>query len=196
MARSKWFALPSIDQSRRRGRVSRVSGAARTRGRRSHRAARAEPDGACRVFSCAARCTAHRLVSQRRHPAELAVPAVLSPVSAVRADARHANRRVVRAAAKTAPALQEWQAKCVVIPFGVEKTGRIARQSPRGPKRFGARSDGRSCCSSDGSSPTRVSTCCSTRCANRPLAAVLVGDGPLSARARTPCRNRPAWPIA
>ena len=42
--------------------------------------------------------TAHRLVSQRGHPPELAVPAFLSSVSAVRADVRHAYRRIVRTA--------------------------------------------------------------------------------------------------
>ena len=89
--------------------------------RRRHRAARAESDGARRVFSCAPQGTSHRLVSQRRDSPELALPAVLSPVPPLRAVPRRTRsscRR--RRSGASAPELQDFQAKCTVIPFGID----------------------------------------------------------------------------
>ena len=116
------------DQGRRRGRLSRVPVQLAREDADLIVLHEPNPMALVAYFLARPEARADRLVSQRRHPSELAVSVVLSPVPAVRARrAPRASSCRPRRSPRPLQQLREWQAKCVVIPFGVE---RRRRRSP------------------------------------------------------------------
>ncbi len=121
---------------------------------------------------------AHRLVPQRRHPAELALPALLSPVSAVRAQARRADRRVVAAARGNGAGAARMAVQMRGDSFRRRTAGRI-RERGGARRRDSTRDEAAHRALRRTARALQGCGRSARRAAHSSAAAVIVGDGPL-----------------